>query len=169
MINAPQLLVAGLWFYVDEKSDPFYIGHVQHDTAVLLRKIVKDGITYTDSHHALFHYLKGIPLDYNTLVDRVGFLPSTEREGYVLKELVPKLQVLRGDYMEQVKPALNLFIDIDESGKRFTTYLECGLNKIFLPELSFIHELQLLIYTHTYKFPLLEITKRKEIQLNENV
>ena len=161
----PQILMPGLWVYAPDEIDAYYIGYSNGTTAVLIRKVSKNDQPFTDSKHVLFKYLEGIPLNYNILTDSFGFFPSQEREGYVFKELYKELKVPRGDNYEQVKPATNIFIDIDEGGKRFTTYLECGTNRIYLSEISFVHELQLLIYAHTYTFPFpfLNLTTQKSV------
>lgn len=165
----PQILMPGLWVFAPDKPDAYSISHANGATAMLIRKSNKLNPaaelagTFTDSHHCLFNYLEGVPLTYDILVDNFGFLPSQERQGFVYKELYKDLKVLRGDNYEQVKPATNLFIDIDESGKRFTTYLECGTNRIYLSEISHVHELQLLVYSHTYVFPCLNLTTQKSV------
>jgi hypothetical protein len=157
----PQVLVPGLWFYTEKNGFPYYIGHINVETAMLVRPIVKDSITHTDSVHVLYNYLIGIPLTREIMENNFGFDHSNDKEGYVYKEIRPAIKVTRGDNIDVVKPATYLYIDIDESGKRFTTYLLCGENKIFLPELSFVHEVQLLLYVHTDKFPYLTITQTK--------
>jgi hypothetical protein len=158
----PQILVAGLWFYKDDRNEPFYIGHVNNQTACLLRK-VENG---HDSAHSLFNYLQGIPLDYDIMIESFGFYPITEevvtsRSGYVYRKLYDEIKVLRGDSWEVVKPATYMYIDIDELGKRYTTYISCGENKIFVSELSTVHELQLFIFAHTFVFPIITINKLK--------
>lgn len=155
----PHVLMSGLWFYAEGDKLPYYIANVQGSTALLVRK--QSNGQFTDSTHALFVDLKGIPLDRDILENSFGFTHSSTRDGYVYKEVYPAIRVTRGDNVDVVKPATYLYIDIDESGKRFTTYLECGDNKIFIAERSFVHEIQLLLYIHTDKFPLITINKSK--------
>lgn len=163
-MNSPQILVPGLWFYVADKPEAFYIGQVQGQTAMLFRRVIVNDKLMTDSHHTLFINLIGIPITYDICVGAFGFLPS-QTEGHedrVFKTIIPEVSVLRGDNREVVKPATNLYIVIDDSGKRFTIYLSCGENKIYLPEISFVHELQILIFANTHIFPLITINKTKD-------
>jgi hypothetical protein len=161
----PQILLPGLWVYHLDGNDPFYIGGTNNITAQLLRKTV-DG-KYTDSVYKLFSRLTGIRLDYDILIESFGFLPSA-REGYVFKQIYKELTVLRGDNRELVKAATNLVIEMEPgtTGKRFTTYLECGDSRIFLSEISHVHELQILIFAHTYNFPYIIVNKTKQDEQN---
>lgn len=157
----PHYLLAGLWFYSKSNAFPWYIANINNETAQLNRKVVIEGKQMTDSRHLLFYDLEGIPLSKDILEKSFGFTDSSN-EGYMYKELYPPLKVLRGDVLETVKQPTYLYIDIDDTGKRFTTFISCGENKIYISELSFAHELQLLIFSHTYKFPIISITQTKQ-------
>lgn len=149
----PQMLLPGLWVYCLDKPHAYYISHANGATAVLLREQAVNETVMHDSHHSMFTRLHGIPLDRDILTNSFGFSPALHNDSYMFRQIYKEIKVLRGDNLELVKPSTNLFIDIDESGKRFTTYLECGDNKIYLSELSHVHELQILLYAHTYAFP----------------
>lgn len=160
----PQFLIPGLWFYVENNDKPFYIGNVNNQTAQLLRKTELNGVPMTDSCHCLFNQLLGITLTPLILGDQFGFVVRNDHEDdfYMYKELYPELRIKNPEtgFLDLVKPATYLLIDMDGS-KRFTNYLKCGDNKIYLGEISYVHELQLLLFTHTQKFPVVTITKNK--------
>lgn len=161
---APSILIPGMWFYHEKNAFPWYIGHVNVDTAQLLRKVQVVGKPMTDSNYSHFALLQPIPLDKDILAESFGFNESIDpnRDGYYFMDLYGPINVLVGSEYVEAKPPTRLYIDISENSKRFTTFMECGANKIFISELSFVHELQLLIFSHTYKFPYLTIKKEKQ-------
>ena len=158
-MNDIQILMPGLCFYHEKSNNAFYVGSSTHLTANMLRKVVINGQPMTESHHTLYTNLIPISIDEETLINDFGFLPS-DRSGFVFKELIKPIDVLRGDTMERVKAATNLVVECDNSPRK-TVYVECGDSRVYLPEISFVHELQFLVYTHTWKFPIITITKTK--------
>jgi hypothetical protein len=159
----PQFLVPGLWFYTENKKEPFYIGSINNQTAMMFRKTELNGVPMTDSTHCLFSYLKGIALDPEIL-ESFGFTHCNRHDDdtYMVTEVYRPIITTNPEtgIKDISKPGTYLYIDID-GGKRFTNYLKCGDNKIFLAEISFVHELQILLFSKTFVFPIINITKPK--------
>lgn len=155
----PHILIPGLWCKIEGDETPWYIGNVYSNTAHLLRPVIKDGKQMTDSHQTTFNNLLGVALTRDILMDCFGFKQSAipGREECACFELYPAVNITRGDTTEELKPPTYLYIIIDESGKRFTTFMEYGENKIYLSELSYVHELQILIFAHKYSFPIIKL------------
>lgn len=154
----PQVLLPGLCFFHEKSDEVFYIAHVNVDTAQLKRKVEVNGKTMHDSHHTMYANLLPVPLIREHMIHEMGFV---EYDGQLAKEIYPVIKRMAGDDEYMVRDLTILIIDVYNGGNRFTAKLVNGENKIYLEELSYVHEVQHLIYALTGKLPLYELTQTK--------
>lgn len=149
-----QSIVPGI-LVQDDTGTVYYVGNLNGDTVALFRKTDAKGNPsekYTDSKHTLFANVYGVPITDELLIERLGFTPVDETKfAYTVYESVRRPNPETG-IDETVKPATFWIIDIDDSGKRFTNFLTRGDQKIYLAEVSSVHEIQNFIFSLTGKF-----------------